>query len=108
MPNELLVDFSYTSIDNSLTELNNVEYYKSDDTLVVWFYSTQPVGCLIIGDIEIAKDTVELKIDQACNPYNDQIVSEEADLKFTYKIIDDQNLTAKTFKVVEHADLIKQ
>lgn len=106
--NEKLIDFSYTSSNKIFSDLINVEYYKSDDTLVVWFYSTQPVGCLIIGDIEISKEIVELKIDHACNPFSDQIITEKTDLKFIYKIIDDQNLTAKTFKVIEKANLIKQ
>lgn len=106
-PNERLIDFDYDSFNEPDVEYNKIEKTVSGDTLIVSFYSTQPVGCLLIGDIVILENLVILKLGQACNPYEDVIITEEADLLFTYRIKNGAGLIGVPFKIEGLAKLIK-
>ena len=106
-PNGRLIDFDYEMISDTDIQLGHIMTTHIGDTLVVSFYSTQPVGCLLIGDIEILKNSVELKFGQACNPHEDGIVTEQADLLFTYKIKYGVDLYGMPFKINGLTKLIK-
>ena len=106
-PNERLIDFYYQSGNGPNHERHKIEKTIRGDTLIASFYSTQPVGCLLIGDIEILENLVVLKFGQACNPYGEGIATEEADLLFTYKVKNGVGLQGVPFKIEELAHLLK-
>jgi len=106
-PNERLIDFDYDSTNDPDIQYEIIEKTISGDTLIVSFYSTQPVGCLLIGDIEILENRVKVKFGPACDPNADGIVTEEADLIFYYKIKNGVDLEDVPFIIEGLTDLIK-
>lgn len=106
-PNKRLIDFTYDSTNDPDIEYDVIEKTISGDTLIVSFCSTQPVGCLLIGDIEILENIIKLKFGQACDPYAEGIVTEEADLIFTYKIKNGADFDVMPIQIEGLTDLIK-
>ena len=106
-PNDRLIEFNYELTNKNDIEFEQIEKIQTGDTLIVSFYSAQPVGCLLIGDIEILQNVVKLKFGQACNPYDDGIVTEVADLLFTYKIKAGADLNGVPIKLEGLTELIK-
>ncbi|MCB9245679.1 MAG: hypothetical protein H6606_04550 [Flavobacteriales bacterium] len=106
-PNERLYDFDYRSAADMDLPFEEIRKAENGDTLMVSFRSTQPVGCPLIGDIEIGDGKVLLKFGQACDPDVSGILNEEADLIFTYKIKSASDLKDASFVIVGLSELMK-
>lgn len=100
-----LLDFSYEQSSGDLIE-EQIILELEGDTLLATFRLIHPVGCLLIGDVDINEDSVTLQIDQACDPNQEAFVSEVADLIFTYKLKAQERMEHKTFNLDRHSDLM--
>ena len=87
-----LISFNLTNSDINkseiYTEQSSPKISLSGDTITVNFIKHQWIGCDIIGNISIEKDTVKLLYCNICppNPESDSFIEEEVLFKFTYKI----------------------
>lgn len=105
--NNLVVEFTY-EISRTETESESVEMVSfHDDTTTYSFIAEMPVGCLIIGDLDTNNSDNYLLVGLACNPSDDDIVTESAFLKFTFRIRNHPSLLDKKLLFKTHADLIK-
>lgn len=105
--NDMLVDFDYEYLEEAC-EYGKINSKISGDTIIVSFCTEMPVGCWLIGDVKINKKNVELLIGQGCPPDGEAIVEEIADLKFTFKIQNEDEIRNKPFVIREHAGLLKK
>ena len=105
--NERLSKFDYHAPNELPVEYGKIEKTIIGDTLTVSFYTKQPVGCLLIGDIEILENLIVLKFGQACSPYEDGMVTEEADLLLTYQIKNGDDLKALPIQIEGLTNLLK-